>query len=407
MNLTLSLAWRNVWRHKRRTWLTTGAMTLCNVVLIFMMSLQAGSYLSMINNTLSMFSGHLQVQHPQYLNDPKPRHAIKNAIDIADTLRKQDINASTRGVSFALISSETRAKPMQVIGVEEQFEATVSNIPGTLRKGDYLTPDNPYGVVISALAATLLHADIGSELTLLGSGQDDSFAASILTVTGIYDSGMSDFDRNMIFIRLEDFQDIFSFGNSASHVVITSESFFDVESLARRVDALIGKDQSLAVVEWNDLVPGLKQAIQSDMMSALFIYLVLIIVVVFSVLNNQLMAVLERQREYGILIALGVRPNKLLFLLLMETTILVMLGLIIGVTLGTAIVEYTANVGIAFEGMEEMNAKFNLPARIFPALHPLVILAGPLLVALGSILATLYPAFKLQRLSPLASRYKA
>lgn len=406
MPLTLSLAWRNLWRHSRRTWLTVSAMTLCNCILIFMISLQAGSYLTMLNNSLAVLSGHMQIQHTDYLEQAKPRNSIAHGIELAAKLRQLPsvTHAAARGVSFALLTSQQRSKAMQVIGVEPEYESGISSIPGTLRTGQYLSSNTPNGLILGRRSAKHLNADIGSEVTLLGSGRDGSFAASVLTVVGIVDSGMEELDRNTVFIRLSDFQEIFAFEHHVSHIAINSPNIFDVNATMSAIAGNLPSNNNLRIVDWNTLMPGLKQAITADIASALFIYTILIVVVIFSVLNNQLMAVLERRKEYGILLSLGIGHGRLIALLFTETALLSMLGLGIGIFVGGIINAYFAHYGIAFAGMEQMAEKFNLPSRIYPAQHLATLLAGPLIVFIGSVFATVYPALKLRTLHPVTAR---
>lgn len=406
MPLTLSLAWRNLWRHGRRTWLTVSAMALCNCILIFMISLQAGSYLTMLNNSLAVFTGHIQIQHPDYLDHAKPRNSVAHGIELAAELRQLEsvTSATARGVSFALLTCKQRSKAMQIVGVEAAFENSISSIPGTLRAGQYLSADTPYGLVLGRRSAQHLKADIGSEVTLLGSGRDGSFAASVMTVVGIVDSGMEELDRNTVFIRLIDFQEIFGFDHHVSHIAINSASLFEVNATINHLSTHLTPRKDLRIVDWNTLAPGLKQAIISDIVSALFIYSILIVVVIFSVLNNQLMAVLERRKEYGILLSLGIGHRRLTALLFAETALLAALGLIVGVFIGGVINAYFAHHGIAFEGMEQMAEKFNLPGRIYPVQHFATLFAGPLLVFIGSVCAAIYPALKLRKLHPVTAR---
>lgn len=406
MSLSFRLAWRNLWRHPRRTWLTVSAMALCNCILIFMISLQAGSYLTMLDNSLATFTGHIQLQHPAYFDEPKPRHSLADGTDIAAELRQLTgvSAAAARGSSFALLASATRSKAMQVIGIEPAFESSVSTIPGTLRQGQNLSDATPLGIVLGMRSATHLKADIGSEITLLGNGRDGSFAASVLTVTGIVDSGLEELDRNTAFIRLTDFQDIFSFASDVSHIALRAPHLSEVTATQAQIDRFIAPRGNMRSLHWDTLMPGLKQAIQSDIVSALFIYCILIIVVIFSVLNNQLMAVLERRKEYGILLSLGVAHRRLIMLLFTETTLLAGMGLVIGLVLGAIVNGYFASVGVHFAGMEQMAEKFNLPSRIFPLFHPYTLLAGPLCVFVGSVLAACYPAMKLRALHPVLAR---
>ena len=201
MMLSLRLAWRNLWRHKRRTWLTTTAMIFSNVLLVFMISLQFGSYDMMINNTLQAFSGHIQVQHEEYKDNPRLRRSIPAVVPLADELRSTlpAARIAARGAGFALVSSEQRSLGVQIIGVEPEYEPSVSTLPGLVKEGQFLQDSNAAEIVIGRVLARNLKVTVGDELTLLGSGRDGSFAAGVVTIIGIFDSGSSDMDRNQKF----------------------------------------------------------------------------------------------------------------------------------------------------------------------------------------------------------------
>ena len=153
--------------------------------------------------------------------------------------------------------------------------------------------------------------------------------------------------------------------------------------------------------DWDELQPGLRQAIRADMASAWFMYSVLIVLVAFSVLNTQLMSVLERTREFGTMLALGLQPARLSRLVMLETAMMTTLGLGFGVALGFAVTAYFSAAGFSYPGMEEMSVRFNLPDRLHPALSPLSLTLGPTVVAGASLLAALYPAVRLYLLSPI------
>ena len=148
-------------------------------------------------------------------------------------------------------------------------------------------------------------------------------------------------------------------------------------------------------------MPGLKQAIQADMTSAWFMYAVLIVLVAFSVLNTQLMSVLERTREFGVIMALGIKPHRLALLVLLETFLMAALGFLIGVLLGAVVTGYFAYAGFAYPGMDELAAKFNMPAVIHPSLGPLSMTLGPAVVFVFCLFAAVYPALKLYGLRPV------
>jgi len=155
------------------------------------------------------------------------------------------------------------------------------------------------------------------------------------------------------------------------------------------------------VHDWDALQPGLQQAIKADMSSAFFMYGILVILVAFSVLNTQLMSVLERTHEFGIVMALGLTPARLGRLVVLETAIMGMLGLLLGALLGGLVTYWFSVNGFSYPGMDELATKFNLPARFFPQVSPLSLLTGPVVVFIFTLLAAVYPALRLHKLHPV------
>jgi putative ABC transport system permease protein len=238
-------------------------------------------------------------------------------------------------------------------------------------------------------------------VTFLGSGRDDSFAAGVAKVVGIFETGSADIDRSMAQVSLAYFQDSFAMEGSGHSIVLRADNIDNVPALQARVSELIAGNDKLVVLDWETLQPGLKQAIQADLTSAWFMYSVLIVLVAFSVLNTQLMSVLERTREFGTMMALGLKPSRLARLVMTETAMMAGLGLGIGVLIGYIITAYLSVVGFSYPGMEEMAAKFNLPDRMYPSVSLLSLMLGPGIVAIGSLLAAMYPALRLYLLLPI------
>jgi ABC-type lipoprotein release transport system permease subunit len=397
------MAWRNLWRHSRRTWLTATAMIFSNVLLVFMISLQFGSYDMMINNTLQAFSGHIQVQHPGYNENPKIRDSVPAILALEEELAVTlpDARVAARAAGFALASSERRSFGIQVIGVQPALEPGVSTIPGLVSEGRFLNDMMAPEIVVGAVMARNLRVSIGDELTLLGSGRDGSFAAGVVSVVGIFETGSSDMDRSFAEVPLGYFQETFFMGDHGHSVVIAVDNLDQVATGVTRVRSALGERDGLAVLDWDALQPGLKQAIQADLSSAWFMYGVLIILVAFSVLNTQLMSVLERTREFGVITALGIKPGKLAFLVMLETALMALIGLAIGLFLGWLVALYFNTVGFSYPGMEEMADRFNLPGKIYPSVTPFSMVLGPLVVFVFCLLASIYPALRLFRLQPV------
>ncbi len=399
------MAWRNLWRHKRRTWLTVGAMIFSNLILVFSISLQLGSYRMMIDNSLKSYTGHMQIQRQGYNEEPKMRSSIDDIIPLANDIR-QSLGSDTvaaRGAAFAMTSSKERSYGLQIIGVEPGFEPKVSTLPGLIRQGAYFSNNDAEEIIIGSVLARNLRVDIGDELTLLGSGHDGSFAAGIAIVTGIFESGVADIDRSMAQLPIGYFQNLFGMEGGGHNIVINAPDLSLVAPVYQSVIDQVRKHDKLVVLDWEQLQPGLKQAIQADFTSAWFMYGVLIVLVAFSVLNTQLMSVLERTREFGVMMALGVRPARLGGLVVTETAVMSGLGLAIGAVLGVAMTWYLSIVGFSYPGMEDMAERFNLPDRMYPSLSFTSIMLGPSVVFVFSLLASIYPAVRLFFLQPVTA----
>jgi putative ABC transport system permease protein len=405
MNITFRLAWRNLWRRKRRTWLTVGAIVFSNIILVFMISLQLGMYGMMIDNTLMALTGDLQVQAPGYMDDHKIRQVVPDVQQLAEKLRQglATDRVAPRASAFALVSSADRSYGVQITGVDPTYEAKVSSLPGLVKKGRFLSGTTADEIVIGRVLARNLRVGVGDKLTFIGSGRDGSFAAAVATVVGIFESGMSDLDRSIAEVPLEFFQETFSMGGAGHAVVIMAPGLTHVGAMRTRVEALLPAGEHLVVHDWDALLPGLKQAIQADFTSAWFMYATLIVLVAFSVLNTQLMSVLERTKEFGIAMALGLTPGRLGRLVLLETTLMGAVGTVLGVVLGGALVLWLSHQGFTYPGLQEMGSKFNVPGRVYPQMSVIGLLLGPMIVLLSSIFASLYPALRLHWMKPVAA----
>ena len=403
MNIVVRLAWRNLWRHQRRTWLTVGAMVFSNTLLVFMISMQFGMYDLMIDNTLQVFTGHMQIQAPGYKDEQKMRQTVPDIVPLADRLRAEfpNENIAARGWAFALASSEERSYGVGIFGVEPEFEPRVSSIPGLIEEGRYVERSDAPEIVIGAVLARNLRVGIGDELTLLGSGLDGSFAAAVVSIVGIFESGVPEVDRNIAQMPLSAFQDIFFMQGAGHQVVIAAPSLEAAETVLPNIVAALPANADLVVHDWDALQPGLKQAIKADMSSAFFMYGVLVILVAFSVLNTQLMSVLERTHEFGIVMSLGLKPGQLGRLVMLETAFLGLLGLVLGAIGGAILTAYFSVNGLSIPGMEEMAANFNLPGRVYFEPTLLTMAIGPSVVFIFTLLAAAYPALRLYKLHPV------
>ena len=190
-------------------------------------------------------------------------------------------------------------------------------------------------------------------------------------------------------------------GDHANSIAIAVATLDQVPAAVAAASSVARGRDELVVLDWNALHPGLKQAIQADLSSAWFMYGVLIILVAFSVLNTQLMSVMERTREFGVISALGIRPRKLASLVMLETALMALIGLAIGLLLGWLVALYFNINGFSYPGMEEVAERYNLPGEMYPSITFGTMMLGPAVVFGFCLLAAIYPALRLFRLRPV------
>jgi putative ABC transport system permease protein len=406
LSIETKMAWRNIWRNPRRTVLTVSAITFASMLLVFMLSFQFGSYETMINTSVKISTGHLQVQAEKYREKKRIRFVIPDPQTVADIVDNiPQVAAYTfRGQAFSLISSENRTYGVVVTGIDPPRETKVSRLKKLIREGTFLSANDANQAVVGSLLAKNLRVTIGDELTLLGQGRDGSIAATVVRVKGIFSSGIDEFDRSSMHIALSSFQEIFSMDDAVHEVVVVGKSLSDVSQIKAQIQAGISglkRRKPLKTLDWQELMPGLRQAIEMDLVSGLIFYGLLIIVVAFSILNTFLMAIFERTKEFGVMMAIGTTPRRLTKVLLIESMAMTLIGIIAGIILGIGITYYFQVHGIDFSGGSELLSQFGITGRMYPKLSLISVSIGPFMVLFFTFLAALYPALKIRRLHPV------
>ncbi|CAB1061321.1 LolE-like permease protein [Olavius sp. associated proteobacterium Delta 1] len=406
MSIDTKMAWRNIWRNTRRTVLTISAIAFASLLLVFMLSFQFGSYETMINTSVKIQTGHLQIQADDYQEKKNIRSVVSNPADLGILLDEipQVESYTLRGQAFSLVSSRERTYGVLVTGVDPAREARVSRLKSLIRRGTYLSAGDIDQALVGNIIARNLRIDIGDELTILGQARDGSIAATVARVKGIYSSGIDDFDRATIQIPLGTFQELYSMQGAVHEVVIIAASLADVDDIKAGIKTALPAVKSkrqLTVLDWNELMPGLCQSIEMDLISGLIFYLLLVLVVAFSILNTFLMAIFERTREFGVLMALGTTPGRLTKVLLIESMAMTLLGIVAGITIGSLITLYFQTHGFDISGASELLSQFGISGRIYPKLTWLSAISGPLAVLVITFLAALYPALRVQRMHPV------
>ena len=405
MGMFALVAWRNLWRRRLRTWLAAGGVAFAIFLVSVFMALQAGSYGGWIDSATGMMMGHMQLQHPDYLDDPKVGNFVRNGTELVRLVETAPgvVGVAPRAEAFALVSVGERSYGALVMGVDAEREAALFTLPARLVEGEYLP--RAESAFVGASLATNLGVRLGDEIVALGAAEEGGVAALVLFVDGIFDTGVPDLDRSVMQVRLPALQAAFELGDSLHRIAVQTTDANNTARFMPAIEALTPADVKL--LDWSALLPELEQSIALDHISALMIYWLLMILVALSLVGAFLMTVFERTREFGMLLAVGMRPNAIVGMLSIEAVCVWILGTAIGSVLCVAVVVPLAAVGIdiaGFEGFEEMEAlaqKMMMPTRLYPALDVDALVQAPVVMLVGTLLAMLIPGLRVRRMRPV------
>jgi putative ABC transport system permease protein len=400
----LTMAWRNLWRRPVRTWLSVLSMTFAASLLVFMLSFQLGVYDAMKANALRLFDGFAQIQTIGYANDPDVGKTIGDAQTLS--VRAKTIPgvtaAAPRGVAFVVIAGRNESYGAAIVGVDPSAEAEVSTLHATVRQGRYLRAGDDGAVVLGDVFARDLGIKVGDNITLLGSALDGTIAADRLTLIGAFHTGIPELDRQLAEMPLGRFQRDFGMGDKATLIALSGPSLAAVNAALPRIRSLAAPDH-LTVEDWGSLQPALREAITLDFSIGMLLYATLVAVVAFIILNTLLMSVLERTREFGTLLAIGMRPDLLGRMLWLELLLLSMIGVGLGIFIGGAAALWFEIHGVAVGHLEGLLAQWGLPGRLYPAVSATSLLAGPLAIVASVAVGGVVSYLRIRSLQPRAA----
>jgi putative ABC transport system permease protein len=399
-----AMAWRNLWRQPVRTVLSLLSIAFAAALLVFMLSFQLGVYATMKENTLSLFDGYAQIQPKGYADDPDIRKVIENADTVAASARKVPgiSAAAARATTDVILANGDRSYGAAIVGIDPANEIKVTRLPGTIKQGRYLQPSDSDAIVLGDALARDLKLKLGDKVILLGSAFDGTVAADSLKIVGIFATGITDLDRQLAEMPLARFSDTFAMNGAANVIALSGPNLSSVQSARGALDTLVNPE-GLTVRGWTKLEPELNQGITIDFSTGLMFYISGGVVVVFIILNTLLMSVLERTREFGMLLAIGMQPGKIGRMLWLELIMLVGLGDLIGILIGGGIAFWFAHQGIAFASLEGVLAQWGLPGRLYPSVSLVSLLSGPVGIFLAVAVAGLIPVRRIRKLEPVAA----
>ena len=379
-------------------------MAFTSMLLVFMLSFQFGSYDIMKSSMLQISDGFGQFQPVGYKDDPEISKII-NAPDelIAELEAIPEVKAATsRANGFVLLANGERSFAAAIVGVDPAREPTISTLTTLVKQGRALSVNDEAAIILGDGLARNLKLKLGDKVTMLGSGLDGSVAADVLTLVGVFKSNVPEIDRSIAQMPLSRFKDTFLMEDTANIIALTGEKLLDIERVEPELRNIAAK-HNVVYLNWGELQPAIKQAITFDLSTASLMYVTLVIVVVFIILNTLYMSVLERTREFGVLLAVGMRPGQIGRMIWMEMIFLSFVGNGIGIALGIGLTYYFQQVGIAFEGMDDIYAQWGLPSRFYPQMTPFRVLMGPAAIVVAIALLGIIPYRRALGLEPVSA----
>ena len=400
-----AIAWRNLWRNRQRTWLSVGGIAFAVMLILAARSAQISTMSAMLDNATRLLTGHLQVQNVKYADEPSVRNVIPDATTVARALAASPhvTAVAQRAIAFALVSVGDRSYGAEVFGVDADAERAISSLPDMVAEGHWLT--GPTDAVLGSLMARNLGAKLGDEVVVLGSSLDGGVAALSLTVAGIVETGTAELDRALIDVPLATFQDAFGLGDGAHVIVARVDDFMGVDATVPGIErAVVPIAPDLAVLSWRKLLPELVQTVELKGVSSGVMFALIAFLVTFSVFNTFMMTVFERTREFGMLLAIGMRGGAIVGMLQIEAAWLAVLGAALGVTLASVVIGWLGRTGIPLGEMAgEMLRRYHMPDRIYPHIDTAALYGVPLLMLFATQLAALIPSLRVRTLAPVAA----
>lgn len=399
----LDFAWRNLWRNKRRTLLASSSIFFAVLLALFMRSMQLGTYTYMIQNTVSLYTGYLQLQGKNYWDE----RSFDESIPVNDSLLQAiaalphvtHVNPRLETVALISYGLDTRVSP--VTGIVPRKEDEMSNLASRVIRGSYLT-DSSHGVLLAEGLAERLHVALGDSVILFGQGYEGVTAAEQLKVEGILHYPLPQLNNAMVILALPKAQELF---NAYGRVTSVAMMIDDADNLSSVQQTLNGRiDSSMTTMTWQEMMPEVVQTIKADNGAGIVMLLILYIVISFGVFGTIMMMTIERSREFGLLIALGMKRRSLATVSCIEAVFVSMVGALAGMVGAFPIVLYFHDNPIRLWGdTAQAMLSWGIEPLLPLSLDPGIFVAQTFAVFLIAFVTTLYPVLVIRKIRPVAA----
>ena len=404
MGMLVRIAWRNIWRQRRRTWITAGAMASGVAFCMGVIALVDGLYLDLFDILVTDSIGHAQIHDAEF---PKKRglHAyITAGEEVTRELEAlpQVAHAAPRVYGFALLGTDDKSVGAQLIGIDPAREAALTHLDGSVSAGSYALGNGQ--ILLGVELARRLGVGVGGEVVAVTQAADGSLGNALYGVSGLVKTGAVARDRGGAFLHIDDARELLALTNQIHEIALDARGRRDIPTLVEAARPL-AEAHGLLLRSWGQINPQLAQMLDFADASSVIFLIIIFAVAAIGILNTMLMSVFERTRELGVIRALGLKGRQMVALVLWETLALVLVALAIGVPVGFGLDLYIIRHGIDLSGVMQgysvVGTKFGGVLRGAFRVAPVVQTVVGLFVV--SLLAALWPAVRAARLEPVTA----
>jgi putative ABC transport system permease protein len=403
--IEITLGWRNVWKNRRRTILTLLTIMVGCAMIIFMKALIKGAWGQMIEDAASVNNGHVQIHEKGYWDNMGIDYAFKPSPAMIEKLNS-DVSIQAycmRVITACLISSgsDTEGAVIQAVDPAKEQKVTVLH-KYILSGGRYLKPEDRTDIIMGETMAKNLEVKVGDTVSMLSQGFDGSVAAANLTIVGLFKSDNPEYDANLIVMPLAQAIETFTMMDFINSIVIRLKDGTQMERVREDLRHSTGS-KDLEIMGWEDLMPDMVQLINIKQIQNSIFQFILYMIVAFGVMNTIQMSVYERIREFGIMLAIGTRPEQIRRIVQIESLFIAIFGIILGIALGGALSVYFNIHPIDYSRFSnQVSSTFGMSITSVPAKLELSnILSTSIIMLIVALLFTIAPARRASMLKPI------
>jgi ABC-type lipoprotein release transport system permease subunit len=406
----LQLAWRNLWRNPRRTLIAMAAIGLGYTMLLFVVCLMAGLRQQMIKSGTGLVLSDIEVHAPSYYPDRPTDQTLggRNGTDVSALVAAIAADprveaASPRVYGYGLVSATHQSAGTQLLGVVPDQEQRITVLQTRMVKGSFLTGRMPKEVVLGDKLATMIGVEVGSEIALVTPAVDGSTGNDLYTVGGMFHTGLDDMDRGLVLMPLASLQELLRLPPGRIHEVgIKLHDDNAAMTTAAALEVKLGKTLPVRVRAWPELAPELADYVLFNRRITFVLFFIFFLLAVMGIVNTMLMAIIERTRELGMLMAVGMRPVQVVGLIVAEAASLAGASLVLGGALGAPLLWYLQVHGLNLGGGQggislagTVVGLFWYGSQDFTAYTQ-----AALGLAVAAVVSALYPALRAARFRP-------